>query len=124
VRRSHILVVLACAAAVLGLGLASLLGVFDAGGRAPSATAATTSTTQVSVELVGPNAQTHDVVVPNVVGETQEQATGTLTAAGLGTSAISAGVNDGMPLGSVVAESPWSGSIVVPGSQVSITVAA
>jgi beta-lactam-binding protein with PASTA domain len=100
------------------------LGAFGGGGRAPSATAPTTSTTNVTVQLVGPNAQNHHVAVPNVVGETQAQATATLAAMGLGTSAASVGVNNGTPIGTVMAESPWSGSLVVTGSQVSIEVAA
>jgi beta-lactam-binding protein with PASTA domain len=114
----------ACVRAVLGLGLASLFGAFGGGGRAPSATATTTRTTNVTVELVGPNAQNHHVAVPNVVGETQAQATATLAAVGLGTSAASVGVNNGTPIGTVLVESPWSGSIVVTGSHVSIKVAA
>ena len=118
---SRFLIVLAFAAAVLGLGLASLLGAFGGGGHVATAAPATTSTTYVTVPV---NEQNHHVVVPNVVGETQAQATATLAAAGLGTSARGVGVNDGTPVGIVMAESPWQGSIVVPGFLVSITVAA
>jgi beta-lactam-binding protein with PASTA domain len=123
VRWSQVLIVLACVAAVLGLGLASLFDALGGGGRAPSATATTTSTTNLTVELVGPNAQNRHVAVPNVVGDTQAKATATLAAVGLGTSAASMGVNNGTPIGTVLVESPWSGSIVVTGSHVSIKVA-
>ena len=81
----------------------------------------TTSTTNVTVPA---DTQNHHVVVPNVVGESQAQATAMLAAAGLGTSARSVDLNDGTPVGTVVTESPWQGSIVVPGSRVSITVGA
>jgi PASTA domain len=121
VKWSRFLIVLAFAAAVLGLGLATLLGAFGGGGHVATAAPPTTSTTYVTVPA---NEQNHHVVVPNVVGETQAQATATLAAAGLGTSARGVSVNDGTPVATVMAESPWQGSIVVPGSLVSITVAA
>jgi PASTA domain len=119
VKWSRFLIVLAFAVAVLGLGLAALLGVFGGGGHVATAAPTTTSTTNVTVPA---DEQNHHVVVPNVVGESQAQATATLAAAGLGTSARSVDLNDGTPVGTVVAESPWQGSIVVPGSLVSITV--
>jgi beta-lactam-binding protein with PASTA domain len=120
VKWSRLLIVLACVAVVFGLGLASLLGAFGGGGHAATAAPATTSTTYVTVSA---NEQNHHVVVPNVVGETQAQATATLAAVGLGTSARDEAVNDGSPVGTVMAESPWQSSIVVSGSLVSITVA-
>jgi beta-lactam-binding protein with PASTA domain len=119
VKWSRFLIVLAFAVAVLGLGLAALLGAFGGGGHVATAAPTTTSTTNVTVPA---DEQNHHVVVPNVVGESQAQATATLAAAGLGTSARSVDLNDGTPVGTVVAESPWQGSIVVPGSLVSITV--
>ena len=121
VKWSRFVIVLAFAAAVLGLGLSSLLGAFGGDGQVATAAPATTSTTYVTVPA---NGQNHHVVVPNVVGEIQAQATATLAAAGLGTSARDVGENDGTPVGTVMAESPWQGSLVVPGFLVSITVVA
>ena len=118
------LVALGCAAAVLALGLAALMGAFGGGSRAPSAAPTTTSSTIVSVQQVGPNKQPLRVTVPDVIGETQADATETLATAGLGTSAATEDVDDGTPIGSVVTESPWPGSQVVPGSVVSIKVVA
>jgi beta-lactam-binding protein with PASTA domain len=112
--------VIAFAVVVLGLGLAALFG--TPGGSGHVATA--TSTTNIVSNVIVPGSgQTHHVVVPNVVGESQSQATATLAAAGLGTSAKSVDSNDGSPVGAVVAESPWQSSIVMPGSLVLITVA-
>lgn len=115
-----VLIVVASALVVLGLGLAALLG---ASGEAHVATAAPTTTTSVTNVIVPVNGKSHHLVVPNVVGESQAQATATLAAAGLGKTARSVDRNDGTPVGTVVTESPWQGSIVVPGSLVSIAVA-
>jgi beta-lactam-binding protein with PASTA domain len=119
VKWSRFLAILALAVVVFGLGLATLLGAFGGGRQSATATPTTTSTTHVTVPADELN---HHVVVPNVVGETQSQATAALAAAGLGTSARSEGLNDGTPIGTVVVESPWQGSLVVPGSIVSIVV--
>jgi beta-lactam-binding protein with PASTA domain len=121
-RTSRFLAVLGCAAAVFVLGLAALLGAFGGGGSAISAVATTTSTTRVTVYLVGPNTENRYVAVPDVIGESQAQATQTLAAAGLGTSASFVDNNDGAPSGTVVTESPWQGSMVGPGSLISIKV--
>jgi hypothetical protein len=118
---SRFLVVLGCAVVVLGFGLAALFGAFGGGGHGPYAAPTTTSTSQVTVGLDGPNTRSIRIAVPNVVGETQEQATETLAAIGLGTSAtneyVTGGRND-----TVVSQAPWPGSRVVPGSMVSIRV--
>ena len=74
-KRSGVLMVVASALVVLGLGLASLLGASGGGGHVATAAPTTTSVTNVIVPV---NGQGHRVVVPDVLGESQAQAAATL----------------------------------------------
>jgi len=61
------------------------------------------------------------VTVPNVVGETQAQATTDITGVGLVVS-VSTDYSDTVPIGSVISQIPVGGSSVLSGSMVSIIV--
>ncbi len=61
------------------------------------------------------------VTVPNVIGTTVAQATADLQAAGLSVTSIS-GFSNSLPVGEVFSQSPAGGSLVVPGSAVTLDI--
>lgn len=61
------------------------------------------------------------VSVPNVVGETQAQATSDISGAGLSAS-VSTAYSNAVAAGLVISQSPAAGTLVAPGSTVSIVV--
>jgi beta-lactam-binding protein with PASTA domain len=62
------------------------------------------------------------VLVPNVVGLTQNAATTSITGAGLVVGTVSTASSSTVPSGSVISESPLAGTSVAVGSSVSLTV--
>jgi len=62
------------------------------------------------------------VAVPNVVGETQADATTAITGAGLVLGTVTTASSSTVPLGDVISESPSAGTGVNPGSAVDIVV--
>jgi hypothetical protein len=70
----------------------------------------------------GINGQAVGVIVPNVVGLTQAQATAAITGAGLTMGTVSTGPSSIVPSGSVSASNPAAGTQVSPGSAVRLLV--
>jgi len=62
------------------------------------------------------------VTVPNVVGQTQAIAQGSITAAGLVNAPVSTANHAAIPAGSVISQNPTGGIEVVPGTSVSLVV--
>jgi hypothetical protein len=62
------------------------------------------------------------VAVPNVVGLTQAAATTAITSAGLVLGAVTSESSATVPAGSVIRESPVAGTLVSPGSAVSVVI--
>jgi beta-lactam-binding protein with PASTA domain len=62
------------------------------------------------------------VVVPNVVGQTQANATSTLVAAALSLGSVTQQTSASVPAGSVISQVPAAGASVSPGSGVNLTV--
>jgi len=62
------------------------------------------------------------VPVPNVVGQTQAAAQGSVTAAGLTNGAVSSVNHATVPAGQVISQSPVAGTSVLPGAAVSLVV--
>src|SRR5262249_52656224 len=75
-----------------------------------------------SVAITVCRAATPTVTVPNVVGQTQDQATGTLKGAGLTAAPTTTSDCDGANNGNVVNQDPLGGSTADQGSSVAITV--
>ena len=64
-----------------------------------------------------------DVTVPNVVGQTQDQATNTLQGQGFNVSVVMAPTSDTTLIGNVTVQNPAAGDTAAAGSTVTITVA-
>jgi N-acetylneuraminic acid mutarotase len=62
------------------------------------------------------------VAMPNVVGQTQAAATTAITGAGLTVGTTTRAVSTTVPVGSVISENPSAGSIVSPGTSVSLVI--
>ena len=63
-----------------------------------------------------------NIAVPNVVGLTQGAATTTIVGAGLAVGSITSATSATVPAGAVISQNPAAGSLVTPGSSVSLVI--
>jgi serine protease len=63
-----------------------------------------------------------NIVVPNVVGQTQGAATAAIVGAGLTVGSVSTAASATVPVGNVISQSPAAGTLVSPGSAVNLVV--
>lgn len=117
---TKLLAVLAVAAAAL-----IVVGLVLANGATSHKSVAGAPTTTAPPSILPPtttSTRPASVVVPNVIGETQAQASATMNSAGLPVGGITTATNGQVAAGLVISENPAPGSSIPPGASVTLVI--